>query len=72
MSKVAIYCIDFFPSEGGYSFAFQNLIRGLVTSYDNLTVDVFTPVQLNSIEEMKVERVNIYRFKIGLIIFQFI
>ena len=63
MKKIAIYCVDFFPSEGGYSFAFQNLIKGLTSSYQDVVIDVFTPVQLNNIEDLNLNRVNVYRFK---------
>ena len=63
MKKIAIYCLDFFPSEGGYPFAFQNLIKGLAHSYKDVIIDVFTPVQLNDNEDLNIDRVNVYRLK---------
>lgn len=63
MKKIAIYCIDFYPTEGGYSFAFQNLIKGLVEQYSDIEVDVFTPIKLTDHVEIDIERVNILRLE---------
>jgi glycosyltransferase involved in cell wall biosynthesis len=63
MRRIAIYCVDFYPTEGGYSFAFQNLIRGIVEEYSDIEVDVFTPISLAGHVEIDIERVNVLRLE---------
>lgn len=61
MKNIAIYCIDFFPSESGYSFAFQNLIKGIADNHKDIAVDVFTPIELLDKDELNFEQVNVFR-----------
>ncbi|WP_119354251.1 glycosyltransferase family 4 protein [Azohydromonas sediminis] len=60
-NRVAVYCIDYYPSESGYSFAFQELVKGLLEHEDGLWVDVFTPVPLGSSAEVSQERLRVFR-----------
>lgn len=60
-SRIAVYCFDYYPSETGYSFAFQQLIKGLLAHEESPSVDVFTPVQLGPRDELSHERLRIVR-----------
>ncbi|MFO0328110.1 MAG: glycosyltransferase family 4 protein [Gemmatimonadota bacterium] len=57
--RLAVYCPDFFPAVGGYSFAFQDLVRGLTA--EGVEVDVFTPVPLGETTELSLPRLRVIR-----------
>jgi glycosyltransferase involved in cell wall biosynthesis len=57
--RLAVYCPDFYPSVSGYSFAFQDLVRGLCA--EGVEVDVFTPVILGSAQEFDIPGFRIIR-----------
>lgn len=57
--RLAVYCRDFYPSISGYSFAFQDLVRGLCA--EGLEVDVFTAVDLGTVQELAIPGLHIFR-----------
>lgn len=59
--RLAVYCPDFYPSISGYSFAFQDLVRGLCTA--GVEVDVFTAVELGTVQELVVTGLQIIRVR---------
>lgn len=62
MRRALVYCLDFHPREGGYSFAFQNLVRGMVEEDQEIAVDVVTMAPLGNSPEWVMDRVRIIRF----------
>lgn len=59
--RLAVYCPDFFPSVSGYSFAFQDLVRGLCG--EGVEVDVFTPIALGQAEELSLPGLRVVRLR---------
>ncbi|MDO9091974.1 MAG: glycosyltransferase family 4 protein [Rubrivivax sp.] len=59
--RIAVYCCDYYPAVSGYSFAFQDLVRGLGEHPAGVEVDVFTPVPLASAEEVSLRGVRVIR-----------
>lgn len=57
--RLAFYCPDFFPSVSGYSFAFQDLVRGLCG--EGVEVDVFTPIALGKTDELALLGLRVVR-----------
>jgi len=65
VKRIAFYCCDFYPNQSGYSFAFQALVIGLSKAEEDSIIDVFTPVELNNKEELRIERVRIFRLAVS-------
>lgn len=59
--RLAFYCPDFFPSVSGYSFAFQDLVRGLCG--EGVEVDVYTPISLGQAEELHLPGLRVIRMQ---------
>lgn len=59
--KLAIYCPDFYPAVSGYSFAFQDLVRGLCD--EGVEVDVFTPGALGAASELVIPGLRVIRLQ---------
>ena len=59
-TKVLFFCPDFYPRNTGYSNAFLNIIKSLVSVVD-YEVDVLTDVSLGSNTELNLEGVNVIR-----------
>lgn len=57
--KLAIYCPDYYPSISGYSFAFQDFVRGLCSI--GCQVDVFTPIGIGTAKERETAGLRIIR-----------
>lgn len=59
--RLAVYAPDFYPAIGGYSFATQDLVRGLCG--EGVEVDVFTPVPLGTTDELAVTGLRVIRLR---------
>lgn len=64
MKKVMFYCHVFYPQNGGYSNAFQNLIHAILDNEGDIHITVMTPYPLREgVAELQRDRLEVFRLK---------
>jgi len=60
-SKILIYCVEFYPTVGGYSKAFYNFAKSLLEADQALEIHVLTPTSLGNHPQIKEPRLQVFR-----------